>query len=283
MEKILLLYVPVFHAGYVQLINKYKNEVAAVFVIGDKFIEEFSSRKEIRALDPLVAVRIIDIVFLRDPLSPVFWDLFLLREESNLVLAMEKEIITTRDDVCQYVIKKYLPSQPVIYDTTFLRWDRNSVFSQTTVSYDWASEREFDREMMTLARKEAEKTSDWWRQIGAVLVNKDGVVVSSAYNRHMPSDYEPYFVGDPRDFVKAGERSELASAIHAEQGIIANAARFGTPLMGASLYVNVFPCPVCAKLIAAAGISRLYVADGHASLDGEAVLKDAGVEIILVK
>ena len=46
------------------------------------------------------------------------------------------------------------------------------------------------------------------------------------------------------------------------------------------LYVTDFPCPPCAKLIAAAGVVRLYFRTGYAVLDGEQVLEAAGVEVL---
>ncbi len=43
-----------------------------------------------------------------------------------------------------------------------------------------------------------------------------------------------------------------------------------------------FPCPPCAKLLAGAGVARVYYRSGYAVLDGEQVLRDAGVELVRV-
>ena len=48
------------------------------------------------------------------------------------------------------------------------------------------------------------------------------------------------------------------------------------------IYVTDFPCPPCAKLIAGAGIERVYYRQGYAVLDGADVLQAAGVEIVHV-
>lgn len=45
--------------------------------------------------------------------------------------------------------------------------------------------------------------------------------------------------------------------IHAEQNAIAQAARFGISLSGATLYCKMEPCYVCARLIISVGISRV--------------------------
>jgi dCMP deaminase len=75
---------------------------------------------------------------------------------------------------------------------------------------------------------------------------------------------------------------ELSTATHAEARLIAQAAREGTSTKSAVMYVTDFPCPPCAKLIAAAGIAKLYFRTGYAVLDGEDVLAAAGVEVVQV-
>jgi dCMP deaminase len=89
-------------------------------------------------------------------------------------------------------------------------------------------------------------------------------------------------VGDPRSNFYKGVGFELSTATHAEARLIAQAARDGTSTEGAVMYVTDFPCPPCAKLIAAAGISRLYFRSGYAVLDGQQVLESAGVDLIQI-
>ena len=50
---------------------------------------------------------------------------------------------------------------------------------------------------------------------------------------------------------------EFGRAVHAEQAAICDAARRGVSVANASMYVTTFPCHLCAKLIVAAGISRV--------------------------
>ena len=55
---------------------------------------------------------------------------------------------------------------------------------------------------------------------------------------------------------------KLARIVHAEENVIAWAAREGIRLGGASLYVWPFcPCSRCAKLIAATGFSEVVIPD----------------------
>ena len=62
--------------------------------------------------------------------------------------------------------------------------------------------------------------------------------------------------------------------------MIAQAARAGRPLNGADLYVTTFPCPACARLIAESGFRRCYFTGQYSVLDGDTVLRAAGVELL---
>src|SRR5205823_2764345 len=51
--------------------------------------------------------------------------------------------------------------------------------------------------------------------------------------------------------------TEFGRAVHAEMGVVTDAARRGVALRGATLYGTTFPCHNCAKHIVASGIKRL--------------------------
>ena len=137
--------------------------------------------------------------------------------------------------------------------------------------------------MMKLAQSSAQKSSDFWRQVGAVLVGQDGEVISAGSNRHMPDDQTPYIMGDTRGLFHKGQHMELSTAAHAESSLIAKAAKQGISLEGASLYVTDFPCPYCARMIAMSGIKKLYFSKGYAVMDGQEVLKQANIKISKVE
>ncbi|MBN2095075.1 MAG: hypothetical protein JW727_03430 [Candidatus Aenigmarchaeota archaeon] len=275
MPKLMVLYVPVIHKGYLELFERHKGDAEALYVIGANLAEEIPElHMEIRALSPETAAEIIGKM-------ETFKEVKVLSKE-NLGELENKEIICGSDTVSRSIAEKYLPKNKVEFDTMFLRWDASNVLSQTSVSYDRASESEFDRKMMEEAKKEADKSSDWWRHVGSVIV-KDGKVIIRSHNTQVPSEHAPYINGDPRDSIKAGTNPEYASAIHSEQRAIAEATRKGISLDGTDLYLTVFPCPSCAKLIAYSGIRRVFFLSGHASLDGESILKSRGIELVFVK
>lgn len=70
---------------------------------------------------------------------------------------------------------------------------------------------------------------------------------------------------------------------HAEQNVIAQAARIGVSLDGATLYVHMAPCYACAKMIINSGISRVVAGkDYHGAARSKEVFKDAGVAFELL-
>jgi dCMP deaminase len=81
-----------------------------------------------------------------------------------------------------------------------------------------------------------------------------------------------------------GEQSRhCIRTTHAEQNAICQAARFGTPLDGATLYLKMTPCYVCAKMIINAGIKRVVCAqDYHAGARSKEIFKESGIEYNLL-
>lgn len=277
MKKILILYVPVIHQGYLELLKRYGENDVKVFVLGKDIIAQFSNVKEIRAIDPEIAVALLEAINNR-------YSIDVLNSEDIYIhnpLA-GKTVIVNNDELSRKFAEKYLKNNKVEVDTAFLRWDEKSVFSQSVVEFERVSTDAVDRGRMSLAQEESCFASDWWRHVGSVLI-KNNEVIFKAHNKHLPSEHTPYIVGDPRDYIKAGKSSDFTSAIHSEQSVIAWAAREGVSLRGTSIYVTVFPCPACAKLIAYSGISKVFYLTGHASLDGVDILRSKGVEIVLVK
>lgn len=277
MKKIMIAYIPVLHAGYMKLFAKYAHELECLYVLGTEFIaEDACIASEIRALSPEISAQVIRGLGLFERVA------VLDRAELALHKSFrEKVLIVTNDETTREFAEKYLRQEQLVIETQFLRWDRKTVNSGSTISFDRQTQSSFDREMMELARQEGEKTSCWWRRVGGVLV-REGEVVMLVHNHHVPSEHAPYAVGDPRDLLQPGVNPELASSMHAEQTLVANAAYQGISLKGMHLYLPVFPCTVCAKLIAYSGISKVFFSTGHASLDGDTILRSRGVELVHV-
>jgi dCMP deaminase len=75
-------------------------------------------------------------------------------------------------------------------------------------------------------------------------------------------------------------RRHCVRTVHAEQNAICQAARYGLPLEGTTLYCSMEPCRVCAMLIASSGISRVVAKRRyHAGQETRDLLTRAGVTL----
>lgn len=70
---------------------------------------------------------------------------------------------------------------------------------------------------------------------------------------------------------------------HAELNAIANAARVGVSIDGATMYMKMVPCYTCAKTMINAGIKRVVsLKDYHATKRAKEVFKEAGIELVII-
>ncbi|MBI2592576.1 MAG: hypothetical protein HYW37_00210 [Candidatus Colwellbacteria bacterium] len=274
MKRVIVLYIPVLHEGYLEFFKKH-NDADILYILGEDFIDEFSGiHKEIRALSPETIKKLVESLSL-------FKSVKVLGKKSLSEIG-DSEIVTADEAISLNFVNKYFPKNRVFYDNIFLRWDEKNVYSENLPQEAEVSDSDFDRKIMELAKKQAEKSSDWWRQVGAVIV-KDGKVILEDVSHHLPSDHISYIEGNPRDFIEAGTKRDLSTSIHVEQLLVGEAARRGLSLEGTSIYINVFPCVPCAQIISQSGIKKCYFQTGNAYLNVERVFRMAGVKLILVK
>lgn len=120
------------------------------------------------------------------------------------------------------------------------------------------------------------------RQVGAVIV-KDKRILATGYNG------APSGVKSCKDKgeclrkklnIPSGTRQETCFAVHAEQNAIAQAARLGTSVADATIYVTHQPCTICTKMIINAGIKRVIYKYGYPDDFSLQLLDEAGVELI---
>lgn len=119
------------------------------------------------------------------------------------------------------------------------------------------------------------------RQVGALIV-KDKRILTSGYNGAPSGVRHCVEVGCLRQQmnIPSGERHELCRAVHAEQNAIVQAAYTGTSVKGATMYVSLQPCSLCAKLIINAGIKRLVFRGDYPDDLSMSLLKEAGIELV---
>ncbi|WP_460674495.1 deoxycytidylate deaminase [Larkinella ripae] len=113
-------------------------------------------------------------------------------------------------------------------------------------------------------------------QVGAVLA-KDTRIISIGYNGP-PSgthncDEEFPGVGCPRD-----SKGSCSLALHAEQNAILYAAKNGSTVEGATIFVTLSPCIACARIIYSMKINKVVFLHSYAQYKG--IPTDEGVEFL---
>jgi dCMP deaminase len=268
---LVIAYVPVIHEGYMRFMREIPDD-ASIALCGQDVMGCFPwIKKDIRAVAPDIAARMLSSV-LEKEVSVLTEDII------ETARASQAKIIAPDEDEVRYLVSSLFPESEHEFLSVFLRWDRKKVLSSEDVDAPVVTDLSVHGALMERARIAAGGSCDWWLQVGAVLVPVFGDPLV-ARNEHVPDPRMPYILGDPRSFFSAGVHDDLTTAEHAEARLIGEAARHGVSLSGASLYVTVFPCPRCAKLIGRTGISRLYFQGGFSSLRGAEDLRTAGVEL----
>jgi dCMP deaminase len=275
MSEVVVAYIPVLHEGYRRFLDAHAAG-RRLFLIGPELYADYRPlAKDIRCLPAELAASAIGAWGVASEVS-------VLDVRGATGLADERPaIVLPAEDVSYRVVERFFSACAVRYDTVLLRWDKSKSAQLLVPAARQVSEDEALCEIAAAAQERAAASIDWWRQVGAAMRFADGTV-ASATNELEPHRLSAYAAGDPRSNFFKGVNLELSLATHAEARLIAQAARDGVSTKGAVMYVSDFPCPPCAKLIAAAGIAKLYFREGYAVLDGEDVLEAAGVEVVRV-
>ena len=134
----------------------------------------------------------------------------------------------------------------------------------------------------------AEVVSTWTscarkgRAIGAVIV-KDKRILTTGYNGApagiMSCRDKGYCMRDQLG-IESGTQQEKCFAVHAEQNAIAQAAKLGVSVDGATLYVTHQPCTICTRIIINSGIKRIVYKHPYPDKFSVELLEEAGVELI---
>lgn len=106
------------------------------------------------------------------------------------------------------------------------------------------------------------------------------VLVSAGAHPHriIAAGYNGYLPGSPH--TSRVVHGHEQATVHAEQNAIADAARRGVSVQGATAYITHYPCLNCAKILAAAGIAGLrYHHDYRNDPLVAELLAEAGVDL----
>ena len=143
----------------------------------------------------------------------------------------------------------------------------------------------WDEYFMGVAILAAQRSKDPSTQVGACIVS--GENDSSGGNVILSTGYNGFPIGcsdDEYPWAREGAvgDTKYPYVVHAELNAILNAR--GKSLLGAKIYVALFPCNECAKAIIQSGIREvIYLSDKYANTEGvlasKRMLQSAGVRL----
>ncbi len=139
----------------------------------------------------------------------------------------------------------------------------------------------WDDYFMSITELVAQRSTCLRRKVGAILV-KDKRILATGYNGAPTGLKHCLETGCLREklHIPSGQRHELCRALHAEQNVLIQAAYYGIPVAGSTLYCTNLPCIICTKMLINAGITAIYYSSGYADEMSEGMLKEAGIGLI---
>jgi len=111
---------------------------------------------------------------------------------------------------------------------------------------------------MRLAFTAATRSTCNRRKVGAVAI-REKRVIATGYNGAPRGS--KHCTGSKcyreQNNIPSGEREERCWAVHAEQNILAQCARFGINIEGCALYCTTKPCVTCLKMLINSGVDKV--------------------------
>ena len=131
----------------------------------------------------------------------------------------------------------------------------------------------WEQYFMNIAKEAATRSTCDRKHVGAVIA-RDKTILSTGYNgsiRGMPHCDE---VGHLM------EEGHCVATIHAETNAILQAAKNGVMVDGAEVFITASPCWNCFKMLANAGIKKIYYGEFYRDERSFDVAKKLGIQLI---
>lgn len=136
-----------------------------------------------------------------------------------------------------------------------------------------------DEQLLDVASQAARLSYDTSFQTGAALAHK-GKLLAWGYNKVVPFQTYAMLHGASRErHFSPPQDLNHYDAIHAETMLVVGAGQIGLALYGTSLYINLLPCPTCARMLSQTSISEVVYTEDHS--DGYAIklLEESGKKV----
>ena len=141
----------------------------------------------------------------------------------------------------------------------------------------------WDEYFLQIATLAATRSTCLRRNVGCVLV-RDRHVLATGYNgvpAKAPHCADKGCLRQERN-IPSGQRMDICRAVHAEANAIAQCAKLGVCVQGATAYVTVTPCSKCAAMLVQAGVIAVVSSGLYPDEDTKAILEEANVTVKII-
>lgn len=137
------------------------------------------------------------------------------------------------------------------------------------------SRRDWHTYFMCIAREVASRSTCDRKHVGALIVREKNIL-STGYNGSIRSQPHCDDVGHLMI------NDHCVRTVHAEANAIIQAARHGVGINGADIYTTASPCWECFKLIANAGIQRVFYGEFYREEKSFEVARQLNIQLIRI-
>ena len=131
---------------------------------------------------------------------------------------------------------------------------------------------------MAVAFLSAQRSKDPAKQVGACIVDCNNVICGIGYNGFPRGCHDTHLPWSKRSKNEDPLDTKYPYVCHAEMNAILN--KNGASVAGARVYVTMFPCNECAKLLIQAGIAEIvFHEDKTQPRSSSAAMEDRGFKI----
>ncbi|MBN1162419.1 hypothetical protein JXA34_01605 [Patescibacteria group bacterium] len=120
---------------------------------------------------------------------------------------------------------------------------------------------------------------------GCIAVKDDKILIEG-WNETLPGEIycQNGVCIREKENLSGGKDIEKVCAIHAEASVVAQAASAGIPLKDCVIYVTLFPCIICSRLLSKVKIAELYYMNAYPGNNlGESFFKASNIPITQIK
>lgn len=131
----------------------------------------------------------------------------------------------------------------------------------------------WEQYFMSIAKEVASRSTCDRKHVGSVIV-RDRTILSTGYNgsiRGMPHC---------DDIGHMMENNHCVATIHAEANAVLQAAKNGVRIEGGEVFITASPCWPCFKMLANAGIKKIYYGEFYRDERIFDVAKRLGIELV---